>query len=211
MAVAVVVAETDAVVELDFGLTVGLADCTVRLCFCFFIARRRPSRGMSGIIISVPLPPTGIMLSGMVSFALYLATTLSPRLITSRPKRPDWLVVCLLLFNFELSTVDVGLIDATLVASTGVAGVVMETSLTGAEVEFCIELVVTSSLWAVDRVSKTPELFLFPASSSEPLGGCFGPLCVGSVCWLDLDSLLETTGTHASSFWSAKADELICA
>ena len=55
----------------------------------FFTARRIPRRGMSGMIISLPFPPIGIMLSGMGSLALNWATTLSPRLMTSRPKR--WL------------------------------------------------------------------------------------------------------------------------
>lgn len=53
----------------------------------FRIVRRIPRRGISGIIIADPLPPTGIRLSGIGSLPLSLATTLSPCFITSLPKR----------------------------------------------------------------------------------------------------------------------------
>lgn len=81
----VVVVDVVAKVVVDAGSLVGLV--ATDLCL-FIMARLIPNLGISGMMMSLPLPPIGIMLSGMVSFALYLATTLSPRLMTNLPKRP---------------------------------------------------------------------------------------------------------------------------
>lgn len=119
------------------------------------IVRLMPSRGKSGMIISLALllPATGIKLSGMAWLALYLATTLSPRLITSRPTKRAWALFVSFCFGLGVVVEVVVVVD---VEGAVVVVVVVEVVVVGVAV--AVEVEVAGGAVVVCATEGAPKL-----------------------------------------------------